>query len=101
VHVNGARTSGDLVLTWIRRTRSGGDSWAAAEVPLAEDVEAYEVEVLDGPTVKRTLSATAPSVIYSALDQIADFGAPQPAVSVRVHQMSAVWGRGAARAAIV
>lgn len=102
VHVRGRRNeSGDLNLTWIRRTRKGGDSWEASEVPLAEDGERYELDVLDGQTVKRTFVATAPAVTYPAAEQVADFGSPQPSVSVRVFQISSVWGRGAPCSAVV
>jgi hypothetical protein len=41
-----------------------------------EELEAYAVEILDGATVKRTLEAGAPSAIYTAADQTADWGAP-------------------------
>ena len=78
VHVRGARSGGDLAITWMRRTRIGGDSWDAVEVPLGEDSESYEVDILDGATVKRTLAATTPAATYTAADQTADFGAPQP-----------------------
>lgn len=101
VHVRGQRTSGDLTVSWIRRTRSGGDSWTAAEVPLAETAEAYEVDILAGSQVRRTLTTTTPRVVYGAAQQTADFGAPQAAVSVRVYQMSNVWGRGAPRQATI
>jgi hypothetical protein len=60
--VRGLRSAGDLAISWIRRTRLGGDSWDAAEVPLGEETERYEVDILDGPTVKRTLTATSPTV---------------------------------------
>jgi hypothetical protein len=95
VHVRGRRIGGDLALTWIRRTRLGGDSWEAAEVPLGEESERYEIDVLNGATVKRTLSATTPTVTYTAAQQSADFGTAPPIVTVRVYQLSATWGRGA------
>ena len=57
------------------RARSPADSWSAAEVPLAEEREAYEVEILDGATVKRTLSTATTSAIYTAAQQTADWGA--------------------------
>jgi hypothetical protein len=40
VHLKAVRdqATGDVRLSWIRRTRLGGDSWAA-EVPLGEEVE--------------------------------------------------------------
>jgi hypothetical protein len=101
VHVHGRRTGGDLEISWIRRTRTGGDSWDAAEVPLGEDSERYEVDVLDGGSIVRTLTATAATVSYSASQQIEDFGAVQGAVSVKVYQLGTVYGRGGAAAATV
>lgn len=101
VHVKGTRASGDIVMSWIRRTRSGGDNWELSDVPLGEESEMYEVDILDGGTVKRTLTSSAPSVTYSSADQIADFGSLQPSVSVKVYQTNLVFGRGPPRAAIV
>ena len=101
VHVRGRRSGNDLALTWIRRTREGGDGWIAAEVPLAEESERYEVDILASATVKRTLVATSSTIAYTATDQIADFGAPQQQVSLRIYQISAFAGRGTGRAATV
>jgi hypothetical protein len=101
VHIRSARASGDLTITWVRRTRIGGDGWEAPDAPLNEEREAYEIDIMNGATVKRTLAAVAPSALYTAAQQIADFGSTQSAVAVRVHQMSAVYGRGAARQATV
>jgi hypothetical protein len=71
-----ARVPGDLVIRWTRRSRAlAADSWTAAEVPLGEEREAYEVEILDGAAVRRTLSTVTTSVTYTAAEQIADFGA--------------------------
>jgi len=98
-HVRGVRSAGDLAITWIRRTRTGGDSWDAVEVPLAEESERYEIDILDGTTVKRTLSATTPAATYTAADQTTDFGAPQSSIAVRVSQLSTTFGRGTPRAA--
>ena len=33
------RQGGDVLFTWIRRTRLGGDSWDVEEVPMAEERE--------------------------------------------------------------
>ncbi|SFV39182.1 baseplate multidomain protein megatron [Hyphomicrobium facile] len=101
VHVRGVRTSGDLSISWVRRTRSGGDNWELPEVPLGEESESYEVDILDGSTVKRTLATSSANITYSSADQIADFGAVQPSVSVKVYQTNVIFGRGASRAAIV
>ena len=101
VHARGARNGGNLTVSWIRRTRAGGDTWSAAEVPLSEVSERYEVDILDGEVVKRTLSSTAPSAVYTVAEQIADFGAPQATVSVRICQLSGGGIRGTALAAIL
>jgi len=101
VHLSAVHVGNDLQLSWIRRTRSGGDGWEQLEVPLGEEVERYEIDILDGPLVKRTLSATAPGVTYTAAQQIADFGALQTGLSFNVYQISASYGRGAKAAATV
>jgi hypothetical protein len=101
VHVKGVCASGDLSISWIRRTRSGGDNWELPEVPLGEDAETYEVDVLDGTNVTRTLSVSSPVALYSSADQIADFGSVQSAVSIKVYQINTLFGRGAPRAALV
>ena len=96
-----ARTSGDLVIRWTRRSRAlAADSWGGLDVPLAEESEAYDVEILDGATVKRTLSTTTTSAVYTAAEQIADWGGLLglgDTLDVRIFQLSARVGRGAAR----
>jgi len=93
------RVPGDLAIRWTRRSRAlVADSWVAREVPLSEEMEAYEVEILDGSTVLRTLSASATSVVYSAAWQTADWGAPLApgdSLTIRIFQLSALVGRGA------
>jgi hypothetical protein len=81
----------------VRRTRAlEGDSWNLAEVPLAEDVEAYDLEILSPTGVVRTVGAlTAPVYTYIEAAQIADFGAPVSTLAVRVFQLGAL-GRGTA-----
>ena len=99
--VRGVRVSGDLLLTWIRRTRIGGDSWEASDVPLSEDSERYEVDVLNGAAVVRTITMMTPGVTYTVAQQVSDFGSAQASVSLKVYQVSALFGRGTARAAVV
>ncbi|MDO5757951.1 MAG: glycoside hydrolase TIM-barrel-like domain-containing protein [Rhodobacterales bacterium] len=95
------RALGDLTIRWTRRSRAlSADSWGAVEVPLIEEVEAYELEILDGATVKRVLSATTTSAIYTAADQTTDWGAllgPGDTLTIRIYQLSALIGRGAAK----
>ena len=99
--VKGSRAGGDLTVSWLRRTRIGGDSWGASEVPLSEDSEHYEVDILNGAAVVRTILATAPSVTYAAAQQVTDFGSAQAGVAVKVYQVSTTYGRGTGRAAVV
>ena len=95
------REPGDLTIRWTRRSRAlAADSWGAVEVPLVEETEVYEVEILDGTAVKRVLSATTTSAIYTAAQQTVDWGgllAPGDALTIRIFQLSALIGRGAAK----
>ncbi|RJF94570.1 hypothetical protein D3874_01665 [Oleomonas cavernae] len=104
VHVAGVRDgAGNLAITWVRRTRLGG-AWAdLGDVALGEEVEAYEVDILDGagPAVKRTIAVTAPAAGYSAAQAMADFGYVPAAVVVRVAQVSTLYGRGLAATATI
>lgn len=103
VHIAGERDgSGNLTLAWIRRTRIGGEWRDNVDVPLHEESEAYEVDILDGTDVVRTLSGlTSAQASYSAALQVADFGSAQSNVSVKVYQLSAIVGRGYAGIATV
>jgi hypothetical protein len=100
VHLKARRGVDGITLSWIRRTRVGGDSWGL-DVPLGEEREAYEVDILSGTTVVRTLSSAVPSVVYSAADELADFGAPQASLAVAVYQISTTIGRGTPAQAIL
>ncbi|HIC64930.1 MAG TPA: hypothetical protein EYO87_02805 [Paracoccus sp.] len=92
---------GDLVIRWTRRSRSlAADSWQGIEVPMGEEQESYEVRIMNGAAVKRTLTSTAPSVTYTAAQQADDFGtllAPGGSLTIRICQLSARIGRGTAR----
>ncbi|MBY6242847.1 glycoside hydrolase/phage tail family protein [Methylosinus sp. Sm6] len=89
--------SGDVTFTWARRTRYGGDAWEAADAPLNEQSESYDLEIMNGSSVARTVSAlSSPSFLYTAAAQSADFGALQSSYSICVYQRSAQIGRGQA-----
>ena len=96
-----ARSPGDLTIRWTRRSRSlSADAWGAGDVPLAEDSEAYAVDMLDGTVVKRSLTTGTTSAIYTAAQQIADWGAtlaPGNSLHIRIYQLSALIRRGASR----
>jgi len=95
VHLTAFRMapSNDIQLSWIRRTRVGGDSWLN-EVPLAEETEEYDAHIMDGATVVRSARVSAPTLLYTAAEQAADFGSPPPVLTWRVAQVSRAYGRG-------
>jgi hypothetical protein len=97
VHLRARRdtVSGDVDLSWIRRTRLGGDAWLS-EVPLGEEAEAYDLLVMSGLTVVRTTRVTAPAQLYTAAQQMADFGSLPASIAWQVAQVSRVYGRGIA-----
>lgn len=95
VYIQGSRDgSNNLTITWLRRSRIGTGWGSALEIPLGEQSESYQVDIMQGSLVKRTISVTTPTAAYSAADQTTDFGSVQSAVLVNIYQMSATVGRG-------
>ena len=100
VHLRARReyTSSTFVLTleWHRRTRIGGGWSDNIDAPLGENIESYDVEILDGSgNVKRTVNVTSESYTYAAADQTADgFSTAATSIRFRVYQRSGVVGRG-------
>jgi hypothetical protein len=73
------------------------DAWEQVEVPIAEDIEGYDVQILDSAAVKRTLTSSTTSVLYTAAQQTADWGAPlgtSQTLAIRIFQLSNRLGRG-------
>jgi hypothetical protein len=64
------------------------------ELPLGEEREAYAVDVLSGGDIVRNYQTETPSLLYPTADELADFGAPQSSISIRVAQLSATVGAG-------
>ncbi len=94
VRATATRSVAGVTIGFIRRGRVESDAWEPVDIPLGEDVERYEIEVLANGVVKRLLSATTPSTLYAAVDELADFGAPTSALDLRIFQISATVGRG-------
>ena len=70
-------------------------------MPLGEDTEKYALDILSGAKVVRTITTTVPLALYAAADEIADFGALQTSLHVRVTQLSPTVGRGFAADAVL
>ncbi|TWD46990.1 putative tail protein [Agrobacterium vitis] len=93
VHLRAKWTvSGDIALTWVRRGRVNADNWALADVPLDEESEAYQLEILDvqGVTTLRSVRLSEPAYLYTAAQQIADFGAMTQNLMVSLRQIGRV-----------
>ncbi|AUM72952.1 baseplate multidomain protein megatron [Paracoccus jeotgali] len=95
-----ARSPGDLTIRWVRRDRSlAADNWNAVEIPMSEPAEAWQVDILDGSTVKRSLTAATTCAVYTGAQQIADWGAPLgpgASLDIRIAQIGQALGAGAA-----
>ena len=99
--LNGSRhpSSADWSLDWLRRTRVDGAWRDGVEVALGETTEAYDVEIWTvnwNPQTnvvgdRRRLNGD----LYQR-QQVADFGANQPTLTLRIYQLSAAVGRGTA-----
>lgn len=75
-HLRAARLgNGDIAVSWIRRTRIDGDSWASPNVPLGEASELYHVNIRESGALIREVDPASPDFIYSTTEQAAD-GAP-------------------------
>lgn len=90
--------AGGLDVSWVRRTRIGGENdWLqSGDVPLSETAESYSVDVLDAPggSVLRTLTSSSETVNYSAADITTDFGSLPATIDLVVYQVSTEVGRG-------
>ena len=94
VHLRAAREAGGVRVSWVRRTRTGGDSWEG-EVPLGEAYERYRVSVYDGAALVRIVETDAPGYFYTDAEMEADFGPGGPAsFAVGAAQLSDAVGAG-------
>lgn len=90
--------SNNIDLAWKRRDRlDDGLVNLTGNVPLSEDSEEYEIDILDGPAgaiVRAVTGLTSPSYEYTNANIIADLGSVPTLLTVRVYQISAQVGRG-------
>nr|BDD45277.1 hypothetical protein 1 [bacterium] len=97
VHIKGEWDGSDnLTISWKRRTRLGGEWRDGVDVPLSEEVEKYEVDIMNIGTVVRTIITATPEATYTATEQTTDFGSVQSSIEVNIYQLSSVVGRGVA-----
>jgi hypothetical protein len=96
LHLNAVVDGSDIDLSWDWRSRlyAGSILPGSDNSPLGEATLAFEIDIMDGSTVKRTLSATTNSKTYLAADITTDFGSMPSTLTFRVYQISALVGRG-------
>jgi len=94
-HLRARRVGGgDVEIDWVRCARAGGDNWGVGEPPLGALAESYRLTILDGSTVKRSVTVAGPAYTYIAAEQTADFGSLPGSLQLRVSQMADNGGEG-------
>ena len=91
-HLRWVRNAAGLDLSWIRRTRIGGDNWSALDVPLGEGSEGYLLRVRQGGATRREVLLASPFWLYSDAARAAD-GISGP-FAIEVAQISETFGPG-------
>lgn len=95
VHPVGMKLGEDWSIGAIRRSRYTTSWWTTGVGrPLGEASEGWEVDILDGAVVVRTLAGPTLPIVYTEAQQIEDFGAAVELIDVSICQMSAIVGRG-------
>ena len=95
VHIAGTRDkNNNLTISWIRRARVDNDWRDNVDAPLGEEIEKYQIEILDNDAVIRTLETSTPTIIYTAQQQMIDFKIIPKAITIRIYQLSSLVGRG-------
>jgi hypothetical protein len=99
VHITVSRDgSQNINMAWIRRDRHGFEWEDGVDVPMSEVSLGFEVEIWDSTytVLKRTITTAVESAVYSAADQIADFGSTQSTIYYRIRQKqpNKPWAKG-------
>lgn len=90
VAVSGVRGDDDSwSFSWLRRDRLATD----VDVPMSEELEDYEVDIMKDGAAIRTISTLMKSATYSSQQQVVDFGMVQSSLTIRVYQVSVAVGR--------
>lgn len=93
---------GEITANFHRRTRIQYEWRDFVDVPLGQEQESYEMDILNNAgVVVRTLESTIEEFVYTVADQTTDFGGVQAAVAVIIYQMSNLVGRGQPANAII
>ena len=94
VRVRATRRTEGIEISFLRRARQNADGWATIDIPLDEAVEAYKIEILRDGIARRSIVTNEPRFIYTAADELEDFGAKFRSLSLRIAQISTLVGPG-------
>ena len=99
-HLSAVETvSGDISVSWTRRTRVDGDNWQSIEVPLGEISEIYQLRIVQAEVILREETVSSAAYVYSATAQVSD--GIVGAFRVDVAQVSDRFGPGPFRSVAV
>ncbi|MBY0560019.1 phage tail protein [Hyphomicrobium sp.] len=85
----------DFYMRWIYRARQNGVWTDGVDTALDQPYEKYEIDVMNGATVVRTVQLIANREwTYTEAMQVEDFGEAQNSVTLNLFQMGEVVGRG-------
>ena len=97
VHLRVHRLAGLRKISWLRRTRLGGDRWEGEDVPLGEAFESYRVNVYGADQLVRQVTVNQPEWLYRDdlyERDLAGAGPSAQGLSVSVSQHSDIIGQG-------
>ncbi|MBB4007318.1 baseplate multidomain protein megatron [Allorhizobium taibaishanense] len=90
VHLRAVKApDGVITLTWVRRGRTDADNWTPSDIPLDEESEIYQLDILDAAAsaTLRSVTLMEPGYAYPPALQAVDFAAPPTGLSVRLRQI--------------
>jgi hypothetical protein len=101
VHIKVRNDNNNLIISWIKRTRLYGEWKDNIDVPLCEDKEEYEIDILYKDNIIRTINVSNNTeAIYNINQQQQDLGKIAEKLVFRVYQISSKVGRGAGGVAV-
>lgn len=97
VYIEGTRNQNDdsIKISWCRRCRINGELRDFVDIPLDEDYERYEIDIISSGDIVRTLYVNnQSSLVYLHDDQIVDFNHLPESIELVIYQISSIIGRG-------
>ena len=89
-----ANKGNDWIISCTTRTRYQGNFWVSGNQPMNESTLIYDLDILDGGSVVRTIQNPSPDFVYTEAQQVEDFGVAQDEIKAKCYQVSDRVGRG-------